>query len=231
MRGRKSFKRFAGLGVAVLQFVGVGVAIFVVAGRSELPSVSPSTVHADDQREAKPIAPDLVTAIRNADARAIRKSLDNGADVNSRDGDGNTPLILASFYANPECVELLIEKGADVNTANKAGATALSRAATSYERARLLVAAGANVQVRTALGNTPLILAARRAGNSGTVKLLLVRGADATRRNDVGISPILAAAASGDAQTVRLLLAAGAKVDDYPKPNQPTAAAAAGAAV
>src|SRR5262249_38723427 len=112
MRGRKSFNRFAGLGVAIL----------LLAGRSELSSVSPSTVHAGDQREAKPIAPHLVTAIRNADARAIRKSLDNGADVNSRDGDGNTPLILASFYASPECVELLIEKGADVNTANKAGA-------------------------------------------------------------------------------------------------------------
>ena len=80
------------------------------------------------------MAADLVTAIRNADAQAVRKSLDNGADVNARDPEGNTPLILASFYASPACVALLIENGADVNAANKAGATALIRAATSYEK-------------------------------------------------------------------------------------------------
>ncbi len=62
----------------------------------------------------------------------------------------------------------------------------------------MLVDAGAKVQVRTAdLGNTPLILAARRAGNSRTVKQLLERGASATEHNNVGISPIISGAASG----------------------------------
>ena len=229
MRGRKSYKRFLGVGVAIVLLAGsgMGVAIFLLAGRSQFPSASPRTVRAGDQREAKPMAADLVAAIRNADAQVVRKLLDNGADVNARDAEGNTPLILASFYASPECVELLIEKGADVNAANKAGATALIRAATSYEKTRLLVAAGANVQVRTALGNTPLILAARRAGNSRTVQLLLEHGADATERNDAGVSPVLSAAASGDVETVRLLLDAGAKADDFPKSNKPRAADAA----
>src|SRR5262249_7973311 len=87
-----------------------------------------------------------------------------------------------------------------------------------------LVAAGAKVRVRTALGNTPLILAARRAGNSRTVQLLLEHGADATERSDAGISPILAGAASGDVETVRLLLDAGAKADDVPGSKMPRAA-------
>ncbi len=223
MPGRKGFGRFSGLGVAVLLLAGSGLAaaILLLAGLSQFPSSSPQTVRAGDPHEAEPMAADPVEAIRNADAQAVRKWLDNGADVNARDAEGDTPLILASFYASPECVELLIEKGADVNAANKAGATALIRAATDYEKTRLLVAAGANVRVRTALGNTPLILAARRAGNSRTVQLLLERGADATERNDAGVSPVLSGAASGDLGTVQLLLDAGAKADDFPKSDQP----------
>jgi N-acyl-D-amino-acid deacylase len=185
-------------------------------------------VRAGERREAGPMAAGLATAIKNADAQAVRKLLDGGADVNARDAEGNTPVILASFYAGPECVKLLIDQGADVNAANKAGATPLIRAATSHEKTRLLVAAGADVRVRTALGNTPLILAARRAGNSRTVRLLLERGASATGRNDAGISPVLPAAASGDLETVRLLLDAGTKADESPQSNDPTAAAFAG---
>src|SRR5262249_15597470 len=160
MRGGKSYKGSLGTGVAILLLAGSGMRVppFLFAGPPQLRPPSSRTVRAGDQREAKPIAADLVTAIRNADAQAIRKLLDNGADANAGDAEGNTPLILASFYASPECVALLIENGADVNAANKAGATALIRAATSYEKTRLLVAAGAKVRVRTAdLGNTPLI--------------------------------------------------------------------------
>jgi ankyrin repeat protein len=90
MHGRKSYgKRFSDTGVAILLF----------AGLSQFQPLSPRTVRAGDQREAKPIAPDLVTAIRDADAQAVRKLIEDGADVNARDAEGNTPLILASFYA------------------------------------------------------------------------------------------------------------------------------------
>ena len=63
--------------------------------------------------------------------------------MNARDAEGNTPLILASFYAGPQCVELLLAKGADPNAANRSGVTALIRAATNYEKTCLLIDAGA----------------------------------------------------------------------------------------
>jgi ankyrin repeat protein len=196
----------------------VGVAILLFAALSQSQAFLPRTVRAGDQAEVKPIAPNLVAAIRDGDVHAVRKLLDNGADVNARDAEGNTPLILASFYAGPECVALLLEKGADANAANRAGVTALIRAATNYDKTRLLVTAGSKVRVRTAdLGNTPLILAARRPGNSRTVKLLLERGASATEPNNVGVGPLISGAASGDRETVQLLLDAGAKAGDFPK--------------
>lgn len=208
------------------QFPRFAAAILLIAGATQLPSSSRQTLHA---AETKPLAADLITAIRNGDEPAIRKLLEGGADVNGRDKDGNTPLLLASLYAGPDCVKLLLQKGADPNAANNVGATPLIRAATSPAKVRLLLAAGARVQVRTTdLGNTPLILAARRNGNSETVKLLLDRGADAREANQVGVTPILAAAASGDVETAKLLLDKGANPNHFPELKGPNDALASG---
>lgn len=177
--------------------------------------------------ESKPIAPELVTAIRNGDERALQK-LVASANVNSQDEDGNTPLILAAMYAGGDCVEALLNKGADSNIANQAGATALHRAASSLEKTRMLLAAGAKANVRSKLGNTPLLLAARCAGNTKTVALFLENGADAKSGNGIGVTPILAAAASGDVESVRLLLDNGADPNDFPTLKGPLDGLAAG---
>ena len=203
----------------------LGAAILLCAGLFRFQPLWPRTDRADGPRQDAPPASALAAAIRDADAEAVGKLIEAGADVNARDAEGNTPLILAAFYAGPRCVELLLEKGADPNAANRSGVTALVRAATDYEKARLLVDAGAKVGVRTAdLGNTPLILAARRAGNSRTVRLLLGHGAGAAERNATGISPIMAGAAGGDLGTVRLLLDAGARAGDFPETSHSRAA-------
>lgn len=207
---------------------GIGVAILAFTALSQFYPSWSRTIQAGDQPVAKSISAELVTAIRNGDAQAIGKLLDGGADVNARDKDGNTPLILAALHAGPECIELLLKKGADVNAVNNGGATALIRAATHFDKARLLVVSGATVRVKTGLGNTPLILAARRTGNSKTVALLLEHGADVKDRNGFGVSPILTAAASGDLETVKLLLDNGADANDFPQLKQPPDALASG---
>jgi ankyrin repeat protein len=179
------------------------------------------SVRAEHNAKPAPLSAELVRAIREGDTKRVAALLPAGADINARDADGNTPLILAALYAGPDCVELLLKRGSDPNAANKAGVTPLIRAAANLQKARLLLAAGAKVQVRTELGNTPLILAARRHGNAPTVRLLLERGAGVTERNRLGISAILAAAASGDLATVQALLDKGADVNDAPKVPNP----------
>jgi outer membrane protein assembly factor BamB len=68
-----------------------------------------SVACADSKREA------LWTAVRNADEKAIKKAIDDGADVNARNEYGVTALWIASGKKKFEVVKLLVDKGADVN--------------------------------------------------------------------------------------------------------------------
>jgi len=73
--------------------------------------------------------------------------------------------------------------------------------------------------VRTAdLGNTPLILAARRAGNSQTVRLLLERGAGAAERDGAGIQPDHGGGGERRPGDGAIAADAGAKAGDFRRP-------------
>jgi HEAT repeat protein len=56
----------------------------------------------------------------------VAAALDKGVDVNTRDENGSTPLILACMNAQVGVVKLLLERGADVKAKNNDGYTALS---------------------------------------------------------------------------------------------------------
>jgi ankyrin repeat protein/mono/diheme cytochrome c family protein len=163
-------------------------------------------------------APNVFQAIRSGNIAALKTFVKQGA-AGVRDESGNTPLMAAGLYGNTEAVQLLLKAGADVQATNRAGATALLRAATFEEKAALLVAAGASVNARSALGNTPLHLAARKPGNHRTVRLLLDHGAQANATNMFGATPLMAAAAAGDLESARLLLERGADINARPNMN------------
>jgi ankyrin repeat protein len=83
----------------------------------------------------------------------IKKLIAHGADVNAKDWEGRTPLMLAagSEYFSPETIQLLIEKGADVNATSAQGETALDFAKRSGQAAvvEVLGKAGAKSGVVT----------------------------------------------------------------------------------
>ena len=62
--------------------------------------------------------PPLFDAVKKGDIEAVRKHLDAGADVNTKDEDGYTLLTVAAAYGSKEIVELLIFNGVDVNASD-----------------------------------------------------------------------------------------------------------------
>jgi ankyrin repeat protein len=91
--------------------------------------------------------------------------IENGADVNVADRDGNTPLNRAIEKSHikemEEIAKALIENGADVNMANKNGYTPLHLAVRQNptEIAPLLIEKGADVNMANKRRVTPLTLA------------------------------------------------------------------------
>jgi hypothetical protein len=60
----------------------------------------------------------------------LRSLIDHGANVNAKDPDGRTPLMLAAYseFVKPDAVDLLIGRGGDVNARGPQGETPLSLA-------------------------------------------------------------------------------------------------------
>lgn len=102
--------------------------------------------------------------------------------------NGDNALMIAAFKGNLRAVEGLIERGAEVN---KPGWTPLHYAAFvgNNDIVKLLLDKSAYIDAESPNKTTPIMMAAR-AGHILTVKLLLDEGADATLKNDLGMSAI-----------------------------------------
>ncbi|UCD81642.1 MAG: ankyrin repeat domain-containing protein [Desulfobacterales bacterium] len=163
----------------------------------------------------EPPAPmSLSEAVGLNDVSEIEALLDAGADVNTTDELGETPLHIAAVRGYSQAASLLIAEGADINAGDVRGLTPVHAAAWggNNEIVTMLVDKGADISARDEEGVTPLHAAAL-AGRNETVALLIARGANVNVKNDEGMTPLHAAALAGDRETVVLLIARGANVN------------------
>lgn len=68
---------------------------------------------------------DLVHSAKNGDVARVKTMLAQGKNVNTKDNDGDTPLMWAALEGHLKVVKILLAHGADVNAIDKYGDTAL----------------------------------------------------------------------------------------------------------
>ena len=157
----------------------------------------------------------LADAARGADWAAVRALLQEGADVNAREGDGSTALHWASYHDNRELAARLIRAGAEVDAANDLGVTPLWAACEngSPAMAGILLGAGADPNRELPFGET-LLMTAARTGNADVVGQLLAAGAEVDAATAEGAyggqTALMWAVAQGHPAVVEVLLAHGA---------------------
>jgi ankyrin repeat protein len=164
----------------------------------------------------------LMMAVIVSDFRIIRLLIDAGADVNSRDRYGDSPITLAVARSNPslEIVRTLLDAGANPDSIDDEGRTPLMLAighadlldpkAVYISLLRMLLKVGANVNSRDGHGRTPLIYAVEY-GNPAMITELLQAKADPNVKDEKGQTALSLARARGALETVELLTNAGAK--------------------
>lgn len=122
-----------------------------------VPPAAPATLAAPatPAASAPPAAPDssdspasaaaLRRAAEQGDIPKLRALFDRGVDVNARDADDRSALLLAVLNGQAKVVELLLTRGANVNAADRNGTTPLQAAVSTHQTAMAasLRAAGA----------------------------------------------------------------------------------------
>jgi len=177
----------------------------------------------------------LIDAVKLGDASTVAFLLKKGADANSRDREGKTPLHWFFSVSGPilvrhinrqvdlrqievQMAEALVRNGADVNARDNQGRTPLAVAAClgNVHAAEFLLKNGADANARDNDGKTPLhllntIVADRSSPGQITKfsELLVQGGADVNARDNRQRTPLFFARLD----CMEVLLACGADVD------------------
>ena len=78
--------------------------------------------------------PSLLEECERGDVDAVNQCISDGQDVNMKDADGRSPLLVAAMEGHKTIVEILLAKGADVNAGDVDGSTPLDGAESLQRR-------------------------------------------------------------------------------------------------
>lgn len=161
-------------------------------------------------------ASDLLAAAESGRTAEVKALIEKGADLEARDSQGRTALLLAVAGNHVEMARALLAAGASPNTqaANRDTPWLLAGASGRTDIIAAMLPLKPDLRLRNRYGGNALIPACERA-HVETVKLLLTSGIDVNHVNDLGWTCLLEIVILGDGgprhqEVARLVLAAGA---------------------
>ena len=162
----------------------------------------------------------LHEAVEEGRADVVQVLIDAGADIEEKDSEGRTPLLLACWSGYLDAVKVLVQAGAELRVADHNGRTCLTLASCEghTETVRYLVSLG-QVDVDQGggdrSGNTALHEAVGQ-NHADVVQVLIDAGADIEKKDSsAGRTPLFHACKEGYLDIVKVLVQAGASVTDH----------------
>ena len=142
---------------------------------------------------------------------------DGKAALETRDGNGRTPLHVATFARQREAVRALIKAGANhaAFDNDRYDAVTIAAVADDEQTLRVLLAAGASAKLTASRYDGTALIAAAHLGHDGVVRQLIAAGAPLDHVNNLHWTAVIEAVVLGDGgprhqATLRALLDAGA---------------------
>ena len=161
----------------------------------------------------------LHAAAHHGDVPLIEKLIVTRVDLNVRDGNGRTPIHVATFAKQRSAIGALVKAGASINLLDKDrydGVT-IASVADDEETLRVLLGLGASAKQVTSRYDGTALIAAAHLGHDGVVRQLITAGAPLDHVNNLHWTATIEAVVLGDGglrhqKTLQALIAAGANL-------------------
>lgn len=149
---------------------------------------------------------DVFDIARKGTIEQAKEKLKNNPNAfNVVNGEGYSPLLLASYRANNEVAKLLIESGSDINQKSNMGTPLMAAIVKgNNEIAKLLIQRSADVNATDSNGTSALIYSVQFQ-NIVTLKLLLENKVNKTHKDNEGKTAFEHAVFSGNEEIINLL--------------------------